>query len=373
MKNSLMLLLLTASVPAFSGCQKEGAPPDQQTPAQNVTAEPPSVDQLKQMISRAASIPVEQFKAIAEMPVMCRLGDLSNQPLTLMIVLGRMEEEQRELDMILPEVARAAPLSQSEPAPREVAPETEEPAPREVAPESEEPRRDLRPLGSDGMIRANLLAEAICPSLKKPGRKASGGDPGEYASIIRPEYITECTRTVKGKSITGKVSFRAKDAYEGTVEYTAGLGPDGWRIEEFRLPVSGDRTVLTVRGEWIAQRMYVSLVPPEPPEPVDPPPPPLVVRPRELFVNIDRQGRYFVAGKVLSLKELKSVLVRAHVNNPGRQAVVIRADKRCQWEHVVAVMNACRDARIRDYRVTTFGSDGPPPGTDELQPDVVLP
>ena len=80
---------------------------------------------------------------------------------------------------------------------------------------------------------------------------------------------------------------------------------------------------------------------------------PLTSKPRELFINVDQQGRYFVTGKILSEDQLAQVLKTAWVNNPGRQSVVIRADKRCRWQFVVAAMNACNRAKIRDYRVTT--------------------
>lgn len=80
---------------------------------------------------------------------------------------------------------------------------------------------------------------------------------------------------------------------------------------------------------------------------------PLTSQPRELFVNIDQMGAYFVTGKVVDITELAQVLKRAWVNNPGRQSVIIRADKRCRWEPIVAAVNACNKARIRDYRITT--------------------
>ena len=80
---------------------------------------------------------------------------------------------------------------------------------------------------------------------------------------------------------------------------------------------------------------------------------PLTSKPREMFINIDESGRYYVTGKILQVAELGEVLRTAWVNNPGRQTVVIRADRRCQWEAVVAAMNACNKAHIHDYRVTT--------------------
>ena len=80
---------------------------------------------------------------------------------------------------------------------------------------------------------------------------------------------------------------------------------------------------------------------------------PITLRPREMFINIARDGRYFVTGKVIPLNELEQVLKAAWVNNPGRASVIIRADERCNWKHVVAAMNACTKAKIRDYRITT--------------------
>ncbi len=85
---------------------------------------------------------------------------------------------------------------------------------------------------------------------------------------------------------------------------------------------------------------------------------PLTRKPRELFININHEGRYFVGGKIVTLEELQPLLQAAYVNNPGRASVVIRADRHCRWEYVVAAMNACNRAKIRDYRVTT--TEGPP-------------
>ncbi len=80
---------------------------------------------------------------------------------------------------------------------------------------------------------------------------------------------------------------------------------------------------------------------------------PLTSKPRELFININEKGQYYVTGKILTIDELQPILEATWVNNPGRASVVIRADRRCRWEYVVAAMNACNKAKIRDYRVTT--------------------
>ena len=85
---------------------------------------------------------------------------------------------------------------------------------------------------------------------------------------------------------------------------------------------------------------------------------PVTIKPREMCINIDEKGRYYVTGEFLTLKQLESVLAAAYVNNPGRASVMIRADKRCVWNFVVAAVNACKKARIRDYRVTTSKAKG---------------
>ncbi len=80
---------------------------------------------------------------------------------------------------------------------------------------------------------------------------------------------------------------------------------------------------------------------------------PLTSKPQEMFINIDADGRYFVTGKILDLDELYQVLRQAWVNNPARAAVIIRADKDCRWEPVVAALNCCKKANVLDYRIDT--------------------
>jgi biopolymer transport protein ExbD len=84
---------------------------------------------------------------------------------------------------------------------------------------------------------------------------------------------------------------------------------------------------------------------------------PLIAQPRELFVNIDHQGQYFIQGKIVSSDEVSQVLRQAAADNPASQSVIIRADKRVQLESAVFVMNACNRAGIFDYTLTTSGEN----------------
>lgn len=76
---------------------------------------------------------------------------------------------------------------------------------------------------------------------------------------------------------------------------------------------------------------------------------PLTAKPKEIFVTIDQQGRYFVRSKVLSEQELGKLLVDSAVNNPTSQAVRIRADERAPWKFVARAQHLCNLAGIHDY------------------------
>jgi biopolymer transport protein ExbD len=76
---------------------------------------------------------------------------------------------------------------------------------------------------------------------------------------------------------------------------------------------------------------------------------PMTVKPREIFVNIDKDGRYFVHSRQVTTEELSTLLTQAALNNPASQAVVIRADKRAAWDYVATAMRLCNQAGIRDY------------------------
>jgi biopolymer transport protein ExbD len=85
---------------------------------------------------------------------------------------------------------------------------------------------------------------------------------------------------------------------------------------------------------------------------------PLTAKVAPLAVNIDAEGRYFVDGRPVTLRELSLALKTAWASNPGRVSVLIGADQRCRWQHVVAAMDACAKAKILDYHITTSTGAG---------------
>ena len=50
---------------------------------------------------------------------------------------------------------------------------------------------------------------------------------------------------------------------------------------------------------------------------------PLTARPKEITVNVDQQGKFFISRNELSEQQLLGALLSAFANNPGRQSVII--------------------------------------------------
>jgi biopolymer transport protein ExbD len=76
---------------------------------------------------------------------------------------------------------------------------------------------------------------------------------------------------------------------------------------------------------------------------------PLTSTPRELFVNIDQEGRFFVDGRFRLEEELEHVMRQSAADNPLTQTVVIRADRRADWQSVATAINVCKKVGIANY------------------------
>jgi biopolymer transport protein ExbD len=85
---------------------------------------------------------------------------------------------------------------------------------------------------------------------------------------------------------------------------------------------------------------------------------PLTSRPREVLVNVDRDGAYYLGARPTTLEELRPILVQAAADNLNRQTVIVRADENVPHKFVVAVMNACVEAGIEDYQVQSLEDTG---------------
>ncbi len=68
---------------------------------------------------------------------------------------------------------------------------------------------------------------------------------------------------------------------------------------------------------------------------------PMTVMPQELVVNVDSQGRIFIDGIEIGLDQFEAMLKQRVVDNPVGQSVVIRADRRVQFQTPINVMDVC--------------------------------
>jgi biopolymer transport protein ExbD len=80
---------------------------------------------------------------------------------------------------------------------------------------------------------------------------------------------------------------------------------------------------------------------------------PTTAETQDIYVTVTPDGDYFVGGKRLDNQSLVAMLNDVSRANPGRQHVTIRADQDSRTRHVVAVMDACNQANIRNYSLAT--------------------
>ncbi len=81
---------------------------------------------------------------------------------------------------------------------------------------------------------------------------------------------------------------------------------------------------------------------------------PMVMRPKEMIININARGEFYVGGEKHSEPQLADRLKRSVVDNPGNQTVVIRGDEQADWKYIARVMSLCNQAKISDYRVAVI-------------------
>jgi biopolymer transport protein ExbD len=79
---------------------------------------------------------------------------------------------------------------------------------------------------------------------------------------------------------------------------------------------------------------------------------PATFQPSELIININSEGQYFVEGQFRPFEDVRSIVQKAHTNNPLTQTVVIRADRRVDWERVAEAIGLCRETGIQQYSAT---------------------
>jgi biopolymer transport protein ExbD len=81
--------------------------------------------------------------------------------------------------------------------------------------------------------------------------------------------------------------------------------------------------------------------------------------PGEIILNISRTGDVTVNGRTLTNEELAAMLLRLTGFANG-QPVIIRADKLTAYEHVIRVLDLCRQSDIWNISFATIQAEDPP-------------
>ena len=153
-----------------------------------------------QLVSEAASIPNDEWAAIASSSTMPSAAASDNRPLSLIL----FSLYGQSLDQIDGHPNAADDFQYAEPRPKPY-----------------------------------LIAEAIWIS------KGKG-----YASFIQPEYITDCTIQQEADTAHGTTSFSVNDLYTGKVNYVARRRENTWIVEELHLPNLGVSLQRNDDGDW---------------------------------------------------------------------------------------------------------------------------
>ena len=73
------------------------------------------------------------------------------------------------------------------------------------------------------------------------------------------------------------------------------------------------------------------------------------------FLNVDRNGRFLMDGRVMDPAEVELALKRLVQTNPVSQKVIINADRKTPLEAVVQAIDMCKKARVADFTIGTEG------------------
>ncbi|MCH2126402.1 MAG: biopolymer transporter ExbD [Pirellulaceae bacterium] len=68
---------------------------------------------------------------------------------------------------------------------------------------------------------------------------------------------------------------------------------------------------------------------------------PMTEEPKQVFIDIDENGQFFIDNQPLTVAEIENSLRQVVADNPLHQKVYIRADRNVKYEAVVAIMNVC--------------------------------
>jgi len=72
----------------------------------------------------------------------------------------------------------------------------------------------------------------------------------DYASYIRPDYITRINVTSEAEGLTGVAEFEVTDLYSGRVHFTMKQRDDEWAVTELSMPEKNVAFQCGPKGRW---------------------------------------------------------------------------------------------------------------------------
>jgi biopolymer transport protein ExbD len=81
---------------------------------------------------------------------------------------------------------------------------------------------------------------------------------------------------------------------------------------------------------------------------------PMTLQPDQLVISIGQDGTYMLAGQRLTIQQLEPLLAKAVLDNPVQQTVILRGDKRVEFQSVVSLIDLCNRLKVPSYRITTL-------------------
>jgi biopolymer transport protein ExbD len=80
---------------------------------------------------------------------------------------------------------------------------------------------------------------------------------------------------------------------------------------------------------------------------------PMTLEPDELVIAVGEDGTYAVRGQKLDLIGVERVVGQAVADNPVRQTVIIRGDRRVAFQSIVSLLDLMTRLKVPSYRITT--------------------
>lgn len=80
---------------------------------------------------------------------------------------------------------------------------------------------------------------------------------------------------------------------------------------------------------------------------------PITMEPETLVINIDVDGQYIIRGQRLPLASVEAIVAQSVLNNPINQVVIIRGDRRVEFQSVISITDVCNRLKVPSYKFST--------------------